>query len=94
MAILESHLPSPPASPYLCSFLLKFLNGSLIDASALVDEVARGGGLARVHMADHNNVDVEFLFSHGDRSWLKLLINLVETEAFYALVIALEAYWE
>lgn len=59
------------ASPYLSSFLFKLLNGSLVNAPALVDKVARGGGLARVHMADHNNVDVQFLFSHGGWSWLK-----------------------
>lgn len=52
-------------SPYLGSLLLKLLNGSLVDATTLVDEVARGGGLARVHMANHNNVDVKFLLTHG-----------------------------
>lgn len=61
-----------PVSPYLSSFLLKLLDGSLVDAPTLVDEVACGSGLARVHVANHNDVNVEFFFSHGDWSWLGL----------------------
>lgn len=61
-----------PVSTYLRGFLLKLLDGPLVDAPTLVDEVTSGGGLARVHMANHNNVYVEFLLSHGDWSWLKL----------------------
>lgn len=58
----------PPS--YLRSFLFKLLNGSLVDAPAFVDEVARGGGLAGVHVTDDDNVDVEFLLCHGD--WSRL----------------------
>lgn len=43
---------------HLGCLLLKLLDGSLVNAATLVDEVAGGGGLARVHMADHDNVDV------------------------------------
>lgn len=60
-----------PATSYLSSFLFKLLDGSLVDAPTLVDQVARGSGLPGVHMADHDYVDVEFLLTHGDWSWLK-----------------------
>lgn len=59
------------ASSYLSSLLFEFLDGSLVNAPTFVDKVARGGGLARVHMADHDNVDVEFFLSHVVWSWLK-----------------------
>lgn len=58
-------------SPHLSGFLFKLLDGPLVNAATLVDEVARGGGLAGVHMADHDDVDVEFLLSHCDWSWLE-----------------------
>ena len=49
----------------LGGLLLELLDGTLVDATALVDEVARGGGLASVHMADHDEVDVDLFLSHG-----------------------------
>lgn len=49
---------------HLGCLLLKLLDGSLVYASTLVDEVTCGGGLARVHMANHNNVDVKFFLTH------------------------------
>merc|ERR1719203_1751187 len=51
--------------PHLLGFLLELFDGSLVDTSALVDEMARGGGLTRVHMTNHNNVDVDLFLSHG-----------------------------
>lgn len=53
-----------PVPHYLGSFLLELLDGSLVDAPAFVDEVTCGGGLPRIHMADHHDVDVEFFLSH------------------------------
>lgn len=53
---------------YLSSFFLELLNRSLVDATTLVDEVSCSGGLARVHMADHDYVDVELLLSHDVNS--------------------------
>lgn len=52
---------------YLLRFFLEFLDGSLVDAAALVDEVTGGGGLARVDVADDHDVDVRLLLRHG---WL------------------------
>ena len=51
---------------HLLGFFLKLLNGPLVNATALVDEMAGGGGLARVHVADDHNVDVNLLLAHGD----------------------------
>lgn len=50
--------------PHLSCLLLKLLDGALVDSSALVDEVAGGGGLARVHVADDHNIDVDLLLPH------------------------------
>lgn len=60
---------------HLSRLLLKLLDGSLVDASALVDEVARCGGLARIHMANHNDVNVELLLTHGALGWLCRLMS-------------------
>jgi hypothetical protein len=46
------------------SLFLELLNGPLVNSTALVDEVTSGGGLARVHVAYHHNVDVDLLFAH------------------------------
>ena len=51
---------------YLLSLFLEFLDDTLVDASALVDEMAGGGGLAGVHMADHHDVDVSLFLTHDD----------------------------
>lgn len=65
--------------PYLRSFLFKLLDSPLVNATTLVDEVARGGGLARVHMTDHNDIDVEFLLSHDDSTGAE--VTSLSTEA-------------
>merc|ERR1719328_44735 len=46
--------------------LLELLNGSLVDSSALVDQVTGGGGLARVDVTDDDNVDVSLFLAHGE----------------------------
>jgi hypothetical protein len=53
---------------YLLSFLLELLDGSLVDAAALVDEMAGGGRLAGVDVTDDDNVDVNLLLRHVERS--------------------------
>jgi len=50
---------------HLGSFFLELLNGTLVDTSALVDQMAGGGGLAAVDVADDDHVDVHLLFTHG-----------------------------
>merc|ERR1719342_503246 len=45
--------------------LLELLDGSLVDSSALVDQVTGGGGLARVDVTDDDNVNVSLFLTHG-----------------------------
>ena len=49
----------------LGGLLLELLNGSLVDTSALVNQVTSGGGLARVDVADDDNVDMSLFLAHG-----------------------------
>merc|ERR1712156_1016446 len=49
----------------LLGLLLELLDGSLVNSTALVDQVTGGGGLARVHVADNHNVDVGLFLSHS-----------------------------
>jgi hypothetical protein len=51
---------------YLLGFLLELLDGSLVDSTALVDQMASSGRLARVDVTDDDNVDVELLLGHVD----------------------------
>ena len=52
----------------LRGLLLELLDGSLVDTSALVDQMTSGGGLARVDMADDDNVDVSLFLTHCELS--------------------------
>jgi hypothetical protein len=45
----------------LGGFLLELLDGSLVDTTALVDQMAGGGGLARVDVADDDDVDMSLV---------------------------------
>merc|ERR550534_2912933 len=50
----------------LGGLLLELLDGPLVNTSALVDQVTSGGGLARVDVADDDNVDMSLFLSHGE----------------------------
>ena len=50
----------------LGGLLLELLDGPLVNTSALVDQVTSGGGLARVDVADDDNVDVSLFLTHGE----------------------------
>ena len=50
---------------HLLGLLLELLDGPLVNATALVDQMAGGGGLARVHVADDHDVDVNLFLAHG-----------------------------
>merc|ERR1719219_1868809 len=52
----------------LLGLLLELLDGSLVDTSALVDQVTSGGGLAGVDVSNDNNVDVDLFLTHGESS--------------------------
>merc|ERR1740122_864092 len=45
--------------------LLELLDGPLVNTSALVDQVTSGGRLARVDVADDDNVDMSLFLAHG-----------------------------
>lgn len=45
-------------------FLLELLDGSLVDTSALVDQVTGGGGLSGIDVTDNDEVNVYFFLSH------------------------------
>ncbi|KAH3661722.1 hypothetical protein OGAPHI_005900 [Ogataea philodendri] len=54
----------------LSSFLFKLLDGSLVDTTTLVDQVAGSGRFTRVDVTNNNDVNVSLFFSH-----CKLLTN-------------------
>ena len=49
---------------YLLGLLLELLDRSLVDTTALVDQMAGGGRLARVDVANDHDVDVNLLLNH------------------------------
>ena len=51
------------------TYLLELLNGTLVDTTALVDEMAGGGRLARVDVADDDNVDMSLLLLAVGQDW-------------------------
>jgi len=48
------------------SFLLELLNGTLVNTTALVDQVSGGGRLAGVDVADNDDVDVRLVLSFSN----------------------------
>jgi len=48
----------------LGGFLLKLLDGTLVNSSALVDQVTGGGGLSGIDVADNDHVNVHLLLTH------------------------------
>ena len=50
----------------LGGLFLELLDGPLVNTSALVDQVTGGGRLARVDVADDDNVDMSLFLSHGE----------------------------
>jgi len=56
---------------HLLGFLLELLDGTLVDATALVDQVTGGGGLAGVDVSNDDNVDVSLLGSSHLVGFLK-----------------------
>ena len=49
----------------LRGLLLELLDGPLVNTSALIDQVTGGGRLARVDVADDDNVDMSLFLAHG-----------------------------
>merc|ERR1719150_574549 len=59
------------ALAHLLGFLLELLDGTLVDATTLVDQVTSGGGLAGVDVSNHDNVDVSLIGSSHLVDYLK-----------------------
>ena len=57
-SVLESTLT------HLVGLLLELLDGSLVDTTALVDQVTGRGGLAGVDVTNDDQTDVLLIFSH------------------------------
>jgi len=49
---------------HIGGFLLELLDGTLVDSTALVDQVTSGGGLTGIDMTDDNDVNVSLFLSH------------------------------
>ena len=52
----------------LLGLLLELLDGPLVNATALVDQMTSGGRLAGVDVADDDNVDVSLFLTHVESS--------------------------
>lgn len=49
---------------YFCSLFLEFFDGSLVNPTAFVNQVASSSGLARVYVSDNDDVEVSLFLSH------------------------------
>jgi len=49
---------------HLLGFLFEFFDGTLVDATTLVDHVTSGGRLARVDVANDHDVDMSLILRH------------------------------
>jgi len=61
----------------LSGLLLELLNGTLIDTTALVDQMTSGGGLAGIDVSDNDDVNVKLLFSHSRAGRETLVRNVL-----------------
>jgi len=57
-------------------FLLELLNGTLVNSTALVDQVTSGGRFTRIDVADDDDVNVGLFLSHFDCVVLRLVVCL------------------
>jgi len=63
-SIQKTVLSSERSFSHLLSFLLELLNGSLVDTTALVDQVTSSSRLAGIYVSNDDDVYVVFLFTH------------------------------
>ena len=52
---------------HIGGFLLELLDGTLVNTSALVDQVTSGGGLSGIDMTDDDDVNVSLFLSHCEK---------------------------
>ena len=65
----------------LGGLLLELLDGTLVDTAALVDQVAGRGRLARVDVADDDDVNVLLVLAH--LYWQRQTCQLMEEKNFF-----------
>ena len=58
------HFDQKTKPTHLLGFLLELFDGTLVNATALVDQVAGGGRLARVDVTNDDDVDVSLFLAH------------------------------
>ena len=64
MDIRKDELPANRNRTYFCSLFLEFFDGSLVNPTAFVNQVASSSGLARVYVSDNDDVKVSLFLSH------------------------------
>jgi len=52
---------------HFLGFLLELFDGTLVNTTALVDQVTGSGRLAGVDVTDNDDVDVSLFFTHGEK---------------------------
>ena len=52
---------------HFLGFLLELFDSSLIDTTALVDQVTGGGRFTGIDVTDNDDVDVSLFFSHSEK---------------------------
>lgn len=72
---------------HLLGLFLELLDGTLVNATALVDQVTCGGRFARVHMANNHDVDVNFFLAHVESLMLGAEINKSSPQIVSAVLI-------
>ena len=58
------HFDQKTKPTHLLGFLLELFDSTLVNATALVDQVAGGGRLARVDVTNDDDVDVSLFLAH------------------------------
>ena len=69
---------------YFCSLFLEFFDGSLVNPTAFVNQVASSSGLARVYVSDNDDVKVSLFLSHfvGCEEFLATRCSWKESENY------------
>lgn len=62
---------------HLVGFLLELFDGSFIDSTAFVDQMASGSRFSRIYVTDDNDVDMNLFLSHYCALDLLLLDEMI-----------------
>mmetsp|Transcript_23172 Transcript_23172/g.57992 ORF Transcript_23172/g.57992 Transcript_23172/m.57992 type:complete len:371 (+) Transcript_23172:353-1465(+) len=70
------------ALAHLLGLLLELLDDTLVDTTALVDQVTGGGRLTGIDVTDHNDVDMKLFLSH-DAKRFSVITETKKSERIY-----------